>query len=870
MKTLITSFMIMTAVITVLTLLLYAFARIFGTKVSAKCRYVLWCALIVEMCLPLPLISTVIDKIPQKPVVLSAPAEPISVYASGVLDSAEKTFTYAPAPITDTSGIKAQTSDTIPPQDVSQPAAEKVSAKTEKTNKTPIRISPLYAAFFIWAAGAFAMLTYSSVRYAKFLRTVRILRKREICLEADEETKKLLIDACRDLKIETPPVLLVTYEPVSPILFGYFRPVILIPVCGMTKDGISAVISHELVHYKRHDLAVKLLSCVAVSAFWFDPAAYLAVREAKREAELSCDDAVLSGKTDEYRVAYGETMLDVVKRCRKSNIPMTSAFNSSGEKGAKTRFMNILNGKNRSGGKALIALILAVCIVTGTFVACTGYKPGKEEDAKTEITYDENGVPILVPEKLTYTFNNYEDTKTYEVDFSYDGSKIMADRKVNDQEDFHFEFETDGGKLQKFSVYRVEDGENILCNVLTKTWDGDDLIEEKYTDGDGNIRYTYKYEYSGGNLVKEVLDHRPLYGTIDTKTYEYDGEGRLLKEVSEVTDERTPDDVNTIVREYTYGEDGSRKTTINGKDLTDGGAVYFDRNGNIEKATGNGTTLEYLYDENGRFTGLSENHGCVLEIKYYEGTDHVIHTEFKGDGSVASYNDFDPEKMLFKCSDGTKIKWKPGTKDEMQAVESIVACVDANYADENNYFISDAWEQFVLVDAGLFSGGPIEYSDTPEMETVNKFVKGLFSATPEEYAEHAEIIYRAGGYDGETGETGIVSADSKELSDFVMKKLENTPTDECLEKIIAERMYYKALEIAKKRRGEITVSDLELDKMESTGKDVSVYKFYADVTYVEYGRLMDTVVGTITLIKDDSSWKVSDVSLVSPLYDTLK
>ena len=360
-----------------------------------------------------------------------------------------------------------------------------------------------------------------------------------------------------------------------------------------------------------------------------------------------------------------------------------------------------------------------------------------------------------------------------------------------------------------------------------------------------------------------------MYGTIDTKTYEYDGEGRPLKEVSEVTDERNPGEVNTVVREYTYGEDGSRKTTINGSDVADGGSVYFDRSGNIEKAIGNGTTLEYLYDENGRCTGLSENHGCVLEIKYYEGTDYVIHTEFRGEGSIASYNDFDPEKMLFECSDGTKIKWKAGTEEEKQAVESIVACVDASYADENNYFISVAWEQFLLVDAGLFSGGPIEYSDTPEMETANKFVRGLFSATPEEAAEHVEIIYKAGGSDG-TGETGIVSTDSKELSDFVSKKLGNTPTDECLEKIIADRLYYKPLEIAKKRRGEIAVSDLELDSMESSDKDVSVYKFYADVTYVEYGKLFDTVVGTITLTKDGSSWKVSDITLVSPLYDNLK
>ncbi len=868
MKTLITSFIIMTAAVTALTLFLYAFLRFFGEKLSSGCRYILWCALIVEMCLPLPLLAAGLDKLPAPPVI-TAPAEPVSAYASGVVDRAEKVFVNSPAvtPVNDAEKPTAdvQVQDAAPAVPEETPTAEEISAPE------PVTVSPLYAAFAVWAAGAVVIIAIALVRYARFSGTVRVMRNRGLCREPDPETAEVFREACYESHIKKPPHLYVTGEPVSPVLYGFFSRRMVIPSDGMTRDGKSAVISHELIHHRRHDLVIKLLSVLATSLFWFDPAVYLAVREAKREAELSCDEAVLRGRPVEYRVFYGETMLGIVKRCRKTDVPMTSAFYSTGKKGVKVRFMNILDEKKRSGGKALIALILAVCILTGTLVACTGYKPGTEDSTEAEITYDEDGAPILVPEKLTYTFNNYEDTKTYEVDFSYDGSKIIADRKVNDQDDFHFEFETDGGKLRKFTVYRVENGENILCNVLTKTWDGDDLTEEKYTDGAGNVRYTYKYEYSGGKLMREILDHRPLYGTIDTKTYEYDGEGRPLRETSETTDERQSGKITTVVREYIYGEDGSRRTTINGAEI--GGSIYFDQYGNIVKeAVGDSTTLKYLYDEQGRCTGTEEDGGNGVRMTYYKDTDYAICREFVCDDETASYarTDFDPEKMLYECSDGTKIKWKAGTKEEKQAAESVVACDHASLADENTYFISFAWEQFVLADAGLFSGGPISYSDTPEMETANKFVRGLFSATPEEAAEHVEIIYKAGGSDGSAGGTGIVSTDSKELSDFVLKKLENTPTDECLKKIIAERIYYKPLEIAKKRRGEITVSDLELDSMESSDKDVSVYKFYADVTYVEYGKLFDTVVGTITLIKEDSLWKVSDITLVSPLYDTLK
>src|SRR5262249_56629264 len=57
-----------------------------------------------------------------------------------------------------------------------------------------------------------------------------------------------------------------------------------------TDQRIHAVLCHELAHVARADWLVQIGAHLALSALWFNPLAWLACRQLRRESEQACDD----------------------------------------------------------------------------------------------------------------------------------------------------------------------------------------------------------------------------------------------------------------------------------------------------------------------------------------------------------------------------------------------------------------------------------------------------------------------------------------------------------------------------------------------------------------------------------------------------
>lgn len=100
----------------------------------------------------------------------------------------------------------------------------------------------------------------------------------------------------------------------SPMLAGFFKPVIILPDEEYTHEELEIIIAHETTHMKRHDLWYKLLLVIANGIHWFNPLVYLMVKQANKDIEYSCDEAVVKGKDLEYRKAYSMTVLKTMKR----------------------------------------------------------------------------------------------------------------------------------------------------------------------------------------------------------------------------------------------------------------------------------------------------------------------------------------------------------------------------------------------------------------------------------------------------------------------------------------------------------------------------------------------------------------------------
>ena len=96
----------------------------------------------------------------------------------------------------------------------------------------------------------------------------------------------------------------------SPMVLGFFKPIILLPIeliTGMPASQLEAVIYHELAHIKRYDPIINLLQNVLEVIFFFNRPLLWISNQAKIEREKCCDDIVLditNNKKDYVRALY--------------------------------------------------------------------------------------------------------------------------------------------------------------------------------------------------------------------------------------------------------------------------------------------------------------------------------------------------------------------------------------------------------------------------------------------------------------------------------------------------------------------------------------------------------------------------------------
>lgn len=100
----------------------------------------------------------------------------------------------------------------------------------------------------------------------------------------------------------------------APVVIGYLRPVILLPLTLLTSippSQLEAILAHELAHIRRHDFVINLLQTLVETLFFYHPAVWWLSHRIRIEREHCCDDLVvvsLGNKLD-----YGRALLAVAE-----------------------------------------------------------------------------------------------------------------------------------------------------------------------------------------------------------------------------------------------------------------------------------------------------------------------------------------------------------------------------------------------------------------------------------------------------------------------------------------------------------------------------------------------------------------------------
>lgn len=161
-------------------------------------------------------------------------------------------------------------------------------------NRTATPVS-LYA--FVWGIGAAVAAAFILIGYVRLIT---------ISSRAKSVSGKVFDSCLNEMNING-KISVKQADVNSPMIFGLLRTTIIIPNISMEDSEMRHVILHELVHYKRGDIAVNALMCLLRIIYWFNPAVWLAFAVTGNDMEAACDEAVMEMTGDS--LSYGLTLL---------------------------------------------------------------------------------------------------------------------------------------------------------------------------------------------------------------------------------------------------------------------------------------------------------------------------------------------------------------------------------------------------------------------------------------------------------------------------------------------------------------------------------------------------------------------------------
>lgn len=215
----------------------------------------------------------------------------------------------------------------------------------------------------LWGTG---FLAYALYHLWGMLRFRRALRRCAVPVD-DPEVQSLFQELLTQTGIRRRVSLRECPFLTSPMAYGLFRPVVLLPSTGCDREQLPLMLRHELVHIRRGHLLLKLLLTAACAVHWFNPFVHLMVRWAQRDIELACDAEVVQGANTELRGQYSSAILTAAG---SGSGPRLSVRFQSPQKTLKLRFQTIFDTASKRRGRGILLLLIACTAASGVFVSC--------------------------------------------------------------------------------------------------------------------------------------------------------------------------------------------------------------------------------------------------------------------------------------------------------------------------------------------------------------------------------------------------------------------------------------------------------------------------------------------------------------------
>ncbi len=205
----------------------------------------------------------------------------------------------------------------------------------------------------------------------------------------------------------------------SPLTYGIFRPVILLPKSfgSIDADDLNFVLTHEYVHIQRFDAVFKLMLAAALCVHWFDPMVWVMYVIANRDIELSCDEAVIRMLGEHQKKRYAMTLI----RMEEAKSGFAPLINGFGKNPVKERIIGIMKFRKTT---LLTALASALIVVGTTTVFATSAKQPDDAPADAaEVSTSEIAPNEEPSDSTSETSNSLPETSNSTPDISESSSE---------------------------------------------------------------------------------------------------------------------------------------------------------------------------------------------------------------------------------------------------------------------------------------------------------------------------------------------------------------------------------------------------------------------------------------------------------------
>ncbi|SDZ74368.1 BlaR1 peptidase M56 [Arachidicoccus rhizosphaerae] len=174
----------------------------------------------------------------------------------------------------------------------------------------------------------------------------------------------------------------------TPLMMGYLKPIILLPVSIITHLSavqIEAIITHELAHIRRQDYLVNFIMSIVEALFFFNPFIWLLSKIMREEREKACDELVIKSVAP-YTYATALLALEKINETKR----LTLAANGHNSFKLLNRIKLFTMKKNPiiSVKQKIVSLLLIIMAI-----GCIAWLSPKQQQAKNkQITATKEGM----------------------------------------------------------------------------------------------------------------------------------------------------------------------------------------------------------------------------------------------------------------------------------------------------------------------------------------------------------------------------------------------------------------------------------------------------------------------------------------------